>query len=59
MRCNLSKPSITQINSLKEHWKICINATIKFWGHKNKTRDCRESITSDNLPFYKSINCIE
>ena len=26
-------------NSFKEHWIVCINATTKFWGHKNKVGD--------------------
>ena len=38
-------------NSFKEHWKVCINATTSFWGHKNKAGDCRESISSDHFPF--------
>ena len=38
-------------NSFKEHWIVCINATTNFWEHKNKARDCRESITSDNFLF--------
>ena len=39
--------------SFKEHWKVCINAAINFWGHKNKAGDCRESITWDHFPFRK------
>ena len=42
-------------NSFKEHWKVCINATTRSWGHKNKAGDCREFITSDHLPFQKTI----
>ena len=38
-------------NSSKEHWKVCINTTTKFWGHKNKARNRHESINSNHLTF--------
>ena len=37
--------------SFKEDWKVWINATTNFRGHKNKAGNCRESITSDHFPF--------
>ena len=36
-----------------------MNATTKYWGHKTKAGDCKESITSNHLPFNKAIKCIE
>ena len=38
-------------DSFGEQGKICINATTRIRGHKNKAGDCLESITSDLFPF--------
>ena len=46
VRCNHSKPLITHIIHLSKQGKVCINATTKFWGHKNKAGE----IVMNSLP---------
>ena len=38
-------------NYFREYWKVCINGTTNFLGHKNKAGDCHESMTLDQCPF--------
>ena len=40
-------------NSFREHWKVYINATKNFWGHKNKPGDCLESLPQIIFHFRK------
>ena len=38
-------------NSIREQWKVYINATTKFWWHSKKAEDCHQSIASNHFPF--------
>ena len=53
VRCNLNKPSITQIINSRITGKF-INATTKFWGHENKTGDGHEPVTSDHFSILEN-----